>query len=236
MRSVVPTKLRLKGKPSLDIRKIVRNAKRSHAEEPDSVEQDVSALQPPTKSAGPPPKPEPAADGIADAADIALVEFVVQPIREGTGKILTSLATVHGKDTNFIHELERGDTVIIYNERDKEEERREVTMVLSGKSLGIKEPFSRDIPVFTTFKYQKKPKRKERVRPVEELVEEELAKVSRPTEDEAEKAPTKRMVEYRTAAGPWTYKTVREEVDGEVTREQELDMRVKKSRDKFCWF
>ena len=33
----------------------------------------------------------------------------------------------------------------------------------------------------------------------------------------------------------WGYKVIREEVSGVKTREDILDMRAKKGRDKFCW-
>lgn len=148
---------------------------------------------------------------------------------------MTSLATVHGKDTDFTRELERGDTIIVYNEKEKEEEKRKVTMVLSNKSLGIDEAFNRDISISTPFKFQKKPKRIIREKPIEELVEEEMKKIS-DSKREDKSTGGKRVIEYRTTAGPWTYKKVTEEVDEELTKEQELDLRVKKTRDKFCWY
>ena len=44
------------------------------------------------------------------------------------------------------------------------------------------------------------------------------------------------MVEYRVKKGEYTWKTVREKVKEEMSREDMLDMRVKKKTDKFCWF
>ena len=207
---VIPTKLKLKNK-SIDIHKIIRNAKRAH---PETQPIDESELQ---DSDQPQRKEEEKQD------------IVVQPIKEGTGRIMTSLATVHGKDTEFLNELEAGDKLIIYNDQTKENEEREITMVLGKKSLGIKEPFSRDISKFTEFRYQKKPIIKVE-RPVEELVDEKMAKISKKIEGKK-----KTTIEYRKNAGPWTYKKVSEEVEGDLSREQQLNLRVKKTRDKFCW-
>ena len=159
--------------------------------------------------------------------------MVIQPIEEGTGKIMSSLTTVHGKDTEFSSELESGDKLIIYNEDTKEDEERVISMVLGNKSLGLKEPFTRDISKFTDFKYQKKPVVKQRERPIDELVNEEMTKISKGLGEESLKPKT--VIEYRANAGPWTYKKVTQEVDGALTREEQLDIRVKKTRDKFCW-
>ena len=39
--------------------------------------------------------------------------MIVQPIKEGTGTLITSGRTVHGFDTVFAKELEVGDTLIV---------------------------------------------------------------------------------------------------------------------------
>ena len=43
------------------------------------------------------------------------------------------------------------------------------------------------------------------------------------------------MLEYREKTGMWGYKTVKQKFEKELTKEELLDMRAKKSRDKFCW-
>ena len=208
---VVSTKLKLKGKP-VDIHKIMKKVKRPHPEDA-----PIQVLE---------ESPEVRDEEIKE-------EMVIQPIEEGTGKIMSSLTTVHGKDTEFSSELESGDKLIIYNEDTKEDEERVISMVLGNKSLGLKEPFTRDISKFTDFKYQKKPVVKQRERPIDELVNEEMTKISKGLGEESLKPKT--VIEYRANAGPWTYKKVTQEVDGALTREEQLDIRVKKTRDKFCW-
>jgi len=45
----------------------------------------------------------------------------------------------------------------------------------------------------------------------------------------------KQVLEYREKKGMWSYNKVRKEVDANETREKLLDIKAKKSRDKFCW-
>ena len=216
-KTVVPTKLKLKGKPA-NIHQIMKAAKRARPEEdPEVVEEEKDQPQIKVKKEEAP-------------------EVIIQPVQKGSGKIMSSLATVHGKDTNFTQELEPGDKLIIFNEQSKEDEERIITMVLSKKSMGIKEQFSRDLSSFTEFRYQKKPVIKPREKQIDELVEEKLAKIAKSGRDSEKQPPTTTTVEYRTNAGPWTYKKVTEEVEGDLSKEQLLDIRVKKTRDKFCWF
>jgi hypothetical protein len=48
------------------------------------------------------------------------------------------------------------------------------------------------------------------------------------------KKPTSTL-EYRQRVGMWAYKTFKEKIDGELSREQLLELRAKKNRDKHCW-
>eukprot|EP01017_Pseudomicrothorax_dubius_P006889 TRINITY_DN12055_c0_g1_i2.p1 TRINITY_DN12055_c0_g1~~TRINITY_DN12055_c0_g1_i2.p1 ORF type:complete len:179 (-),score=60.19 TRINITY_DN12055_c0_g1_i2:128-604(-) len=147
----------------------------------------------------------------------------------GTGRILTSKATVHGKDTKFMKELENGDKIIIMHPTTLAKEERKIKAVLSDRSLMIDEPFSSDLISFTHFDYQKKPIFKEADATLDEQYREKLNTLSKSIQK-----PTSTL-EYREKKGMWGYKTVTKKVEGELTREQLLDMRSKKSRDKFCW-
>jgi hypothetical protein len=263
MERVVHSKLRLKGK-QVDIHKIVKRAKRAEPEEPEepipepTPEEEQKAECKGDNAGAGDKKTDPdagpsAASGVVGAQEETegsqkheQVGPIIQPVEDGTGKVMTSQTTVHGKDTTFLGELERGkylknnkgDTLIIENDITHELEERKVTMVLSNKSLGIDEAFTKDVNVYTEFKYQKKPKQKVREKPIEQLVQEKLAAISQPHEklpDQPATKKAKRLVEYRAKAGPWTYRTYTQEVEGELTHEQQLDLRVKKATDKFCW-
>ena len=69
----------------------------------------------------------------------------------------------------------------------EEKERRRVNMVLSAKSCGLEEPFSEDLIEKSEYYVQRKPKLKEKAKPLEEIVKERMnqtaTKRSR-TEDE----------------------------------------------------
>ena len=155
---------------------------------------------------------------------------MIQPVQRVTGKIITSGKAVHGSETTFNKELEVGDFIIIDNVSSGEQERRKVNMVLSLRSCGIEEPFSTDIINKQDFLYQKKPKLKERVKAVDDVINERLA---------LEKAHTQAVeeeeVEFRVKKGG-AYEYVKEKVKGGLSKEDLLDIRVKKKTDKFCWF
>ena len=58
-----------------------------------------------------------------------------------------------------------------------EKERRRVNMVLSARSCGLEEPFTEDIQEKSEYWVQRKPKRRERVRDVVEIVKERIAAI-----------------------------------------------------------
>lgn len=56
------------------------------------------------------------------------------------------------------------------NEEMKEKERRRVNMVLSAKSCGLEEAFTEDIIEKEVFWVQRRPLKKEKAKPVEEVI------------------------------------------------------------------
>ena len=155
-------------------------------------------------------------------------EAKVQPVRKGKGRIIISHTTVHGTETEFQTELEAGDTLIIRHPDTGEREERKITMVLSNNSMGLENEFSSRI----SYEYQKKPVVEEREKEITELVQERLQNERK----RDQKANSKTMVEIRGRSGMWGYKTSRQEVKGELSKEELLNMRSKKIKDKFCWF
>lgn len=104
--------------------------------------------------------------------------YLEQPITIGTGKLITSGKTVHGFETNFPDQLSLGDFIILMElegDRLVEKERRKVNMVLSARSCGIEEAFSEDLIDKSEYYVQRKPKLRERVKPVEEILKERIA-------------------------------------------------------------
>ena len=109
--------------------------------------------------------------------------------------------------------IERSDT--------GELEKRKVNMVLSNKSCGIDEPFTDDIISKSEFTYQKKPKLKEKEKPIDDVIAERLAKDKlRNAANDEEDNQKEHVVEYRVRKGEWSYKTVKETVKGAAPTER----------------
>ena len=158
-----------------------------------------------------------------------LVEYTPE---NGTGRIITSSTTIHGKDTKFQVQLNNGDFLIVMNPNTLQKEERELAVVLSDKSASLKAPFSSDIVSFSQFEFRKKPELKVQDQSLGEEYKERLDSMSK----KIKKPDQDAVLEYREKTGMWGYKTIKQKMDKEMTREQLLDMRTKKSRDKFCWF
>eukprot|EP00357_Protocruzia_adherens_P018849 CAMPEP_0115008412 /NCGR_PEP_ID=MMETSP0216-20121206/21905_1 /TAXON_ID=223996 /ORGANISM="Protocruzia adherens, Strain Boccale" /LENGTH=217 /DNA_ID=CAMNT_0002375831 /DNA_START=14 /DNA_END=667 /DNA_ORIENTATION=+ len=146
-----------------------------------------------------------------------------------SGRILSSGATIHGKETRFRSEVEVGDYLIIVHPTTLQKEERKIMLVLSDRSVAINEAFSSDLITSVDFDVKKT---------VQDHVEEEDEEKK---EEEAiynkfkpKKKKAKTVIEYRVKTG-MSYKTVREVVDGELTKEEILNYRVKKEGDKFAW-
>lgn len=159
--------------------------------------------------------------------ELVKVEYAPEP---GTGRLITSGTTVHGKDTKFQTQIKSGDFVIVMNPTTLAKEEREVVVVLSDKSAALKAPFSSDLISFTQFEIKKKPEFKE---PEESLLEGQFEERLEGLSKKIKKPEA--TLEYREKTGMWGYKTVKQKFDKEMTKEELLDMRAKKSRDKFCW-
>eukprot|EP00347_Sterkiella_histriomuscorum_P023174 403335669 len=190
-------------------------------------------------------------------------EYIEQPVQKGAGKLITSGKAVHGTDTSFQQDLDIGDFIIIEHPQTQAQERRKVNMVLSNRSCGIEEPFSEDLINKCDYLFQKKPKLRERERDVDDIIQERLKKEKEKLLEgngavygTSSGAATDKWGEN---AGPkWTGKVEEEQERGvsggtkkgfdmfkkrdqkgkgkELTKEEQLDKRVKQKTDKFCWF
>ncbi|KAH8738716.1 hypothetical protein FG386_000507 [Cryptosporidium ryanae] len=131
-------------------------------------------------------------------------------IKKGQGRIVSSNTTIKGFHTKFQQELKTGDMIEIEHPNTLITERREVINIASDRTLIIDKEFSSDL-VSTTEYYV----------------------VSGNCVDEyKEKNNT---ILYREKNGLFKYKTVVKSVDSNLSREDVLDLRAKKQRDKYCW-
>jgi hypothetical protein len=145
---------------------------------------------------------------------------IEQDIHPGTGRIFVSGTTVHGTGTCFMQELKQSGSVIV--KIGETVEKRKVVLVLSDKSACINEPLMQEYS--GEFQCQDPPIR---VDPRKEM-EEQVEKRRKMTE-------TTHAYDIRVKRGPWTYKTTNVVTDKDLTREDLLDIRARKVRDKHCW-
>lgn len=104
--------------------------------------------------------------------------------KDGTGRILTSGTTVHGKDSKFMSEIKQGDTIIVRHPTTYQKEERKVIVVLSDRSLSINQAFSTDLISYTEFEFKKKDEFQEEEETLEEQynkkLEENSKKIKKP--------------------------------------------------------
>jgi len=155
-----------------------------------------------------------------------LVEFLPVP---GAGRLITSGATVHGKDTKFMSEMKHGDFIVVQHPTTFEKEEIVASAVLSDKSIALASGFSSDLISYTQYEIRKKPEYRVPDDTVDEKYEKKIQDLSKKIKKE------KPVLEYRQKKGMWGYNTIKEKLDKEATREDLLDLRSKKNRDKHCW-
>ncbi|GAB65182.1 hypothetical protein PCYB_052000 [Plasmodium cynomolgi strain B] len=152
-----------------------------------------------------------------------------EKVLKGTGRVTTEKNTVHGMRTEFMTEIKEGYDIILENPSTFRNERRTVTSVLSNKTLVVHEDFTTDISTTCSFYIIPAGKRSAQDSGQSGAhIGVEYAKVF-------EQAPKQDQVEVREKTGLWSYRVVKKKVDGRLTNEEKLDMRVKSGRDKFCW-
>ena len=132
---------------------------------------------------------------------------------------MSSATTVHGLNSIFTKQLSKGDSIVANDQS------RQVSFVLSDKALSIAEPFIPDIAAYTKYLFKKQTVVIQ-TKPIKDVLEYRMPKPE----------PVKyKEVEMRTTGGYWTYKKEKVKIKENTTHEEELNMRVKKISDKFCW-
>jgi hypothetical protein len=165
-------------------------------------------------------------------------------MKQGTGKITTSGTVVTGYETRFEKELQAGDAILctVGLGKDGREELRVVTMRLSNISLNLSSAFSTNVKTPTSFQYIRKPRdvHKERAeahkRTAETLREQKTHAFDLYANNDS--------LVYREKTETGSYRIKREPLSVEAgrtpaaatarTRGDLLEMRAKKTSDKFC--
>ncbi len=153
-------------------------------------------------------------------------------MKKGTGKITTSGTVITGYDTKFEKEVNAGDAILCVLENGKEE-LRVVTMRLSNISLNLSSAFSRNIKVPSNFHYIRKPRDvlKERAE-----VQKQKAETLLEQKTHAFDLYANESLVYREKTETGSYRIKREHLDGgeSKTRADLLEMRARKTSDKYC--
>jgi len=178
---------------------------------------------------------------LTSTPSVATATATAPPIsimKQGTGKITTSGTVVTGYETRFEKELQAGDAILCTLGNGGTEELRVVTMRLSNISLNLSSAFSTNIKTPTSFQYIRKPRD----------VHKERAEAHKRTTETLREQKTHAFdlygndsLVYREKTETGSYRIKREPLSVAAgtaaaarTRGDLLEMRAKKTSDKFC--
>ena len=150
-------------------------------------------------------------------------------IHSGRGSITTSGTVVTGHDTKFTKDLRQGDALLV--SIAGQDEMRVITMLLSDISINLSSPFSQNLTQPTSFRYMNKPRNTQR-----EAVTAREKAAREAVEEEAKASGTGASHElvYRERTEHGSYRIRRKQLDSEMSREELLNLRSKKTSDKYC--
>jgi len=161
----------------------------------------------------------------------------------GEGRIVSSGTTIQGMETRFKEQIAISDTLVVRHPQSLLIEERIVTSVMSQRSLTIHSPFSSDFVSTTEYSVRKDsvhfgPRKDDTVKKEEQL-EHESGEVSASATDALQDQLRKRLeneeniLTYREKVG-MSYKTVSVKVDNNLSKEDLLNLQIKKSHDRYC--
>ena len=174
--------------------------------------------------------------GVADTSDrksVAASSSSAPTVRAGSGKITTSGTVVTGYDgtTKFEKEVAQGDALLcVINGR---EELRVITMRLSNVSLNLSSPFSQNLSIPTSYQFIKQPRDKMKER---KLAKKKELETKQEREQHAyDLYQSTEAVVYREKTETGSYRIKRDTIEGgAASRGRLLELRAKKSSDKYC--
>lgn len=164
---------------------------------------------------------------------------------DGTGRIVSSQVTVQGFETFFLDEIQIGDVLIVSNIQSLHTEERTVINIISQRVLEISSKFTLDVVSTSSYKIRKESSI------IEDMAIEKVSNMELTDDDDGtisakllveEKTrllferidAEKKVIEVREKTGT-SYKIRSEIVAGGKSQEALLDLREKKTRDKYCW-
>jgi hypothetical protein len=166
-----------------------------------------------------------AASSGAAAVASALAAAAAPAIMAGSGRITTSGTVVSGYETKFGKEVRVGDALLIGSVM------RVVTIVLSELSMNLSSAFPSDFKEPTKYSYVTKPRNQELDEKVMELKQK---KAEAETSEHAFAGYAGSQVVYRERTAHGSYRTKRAGTADNLTRSDLLEIRAKKTSDKYC--
>lgn len=170
-----------------------------------------------------------AASVVRPAVAGSLAKEAAPEIKNGVGTITTSGTVVTGHETRFMKEIRTGDALIV--EVDDQPEMRVVTMRLSDISLNLSSAFSKNMATPVSFRYIPKPR--DAAKDAAHAQQKAAQAVAEEERHASASAETGELV-YRERTEHGNYRTKRVKVDGERNRSDLLELRSKKTSDKYC--
>ena len=136
-----------------------------------------------------------------------------------------------GYDTKFTKQLHVGDAIVLkINGLD---EMRVITMCLSDTSINLSSSFSQNVSQPTSFFYINKPQT-QREAQAKQAKEASLKEMKEQEERSAGTFGSTKELVYRERTEHGSYRIKKQKVNGEVSRADLLDLRAKKTSDKYC--
>jgi hypothetical protein len=176
----------------------------------------------------------------ASETTVALSSQQQPQMKRGSGTITISGTVVTGHNTRFLKEMGVGDALIVNVPKGKDndngiteqQEMRVVTMRLSDISLNLSSAFSANIPTPVPYSFIRKPRDvAQESRVAQERATQQQLDEQRHRGDGDEAAGE---LVYRERTEHGNYRTKRVKVDGAQNRSDLLQLRTKKTSDKYC--
>ncbi|CAB9509588.1 Eukaryotic family of unknown function (DUF1754) [Seminavis robusta] len=170
---------------------------------------------------------------VAAAASVASAPTTTAAVPQmvtGSGKITTSGTVVTGHGTKFGKEIAAGDALIVME--NGQQQMRVVTMRLSDISLNLSSAFGTSFKTPTSYKVIRKPRDDAKLK----RLQAEQDSLSKKEQEELASGTFGSNEEfvYRVRTETGNYRIKREKTSNSSTRTDMLDMRSKKTSDKYC--
>ena len=172
----------------------------------------------------------------------AAAQSATPTITKGSGKITTSGSVIMGHGTKFMKEINVGDAILVDivdggggGEEQQQQEMRVVTMRLSDTSINLSSGFSVSLSSPTPFHYIRKPRNIRQEQREKQKARDEETKERQMHAFDVYGGSNTLVYREKTETGSYRIKTESlDDQNGASSRQRLLDLRAKKTSDKYC--